>query len=154
MKALLLQRPDSARARPSTLLEDDDSYGKLFHENTSLNTYFIITTRGRAIQDRLKQIKKYEASECSDIKFYVLYHAACIKTNSLYPNSQSIESILDPKLSEPNIDISIYNDYNFKDVCKHNRIKVAEWFCEMKPNRYSIIIDNNKINYTIKRESF
>jgi len=39
LMSTLLQRPDTARARPSTLLENDESYNKLFNENHALITY-------------------------------------------------------------------------------------------------------------------
>lgn len=110
LMSVLLQRPDTARARPSTLLENDDSYEKLFHENTTLNTYFVVASWGREVELRLKVIKKYETAENSDIKFYVLYYLSCVKVNSLYPSNNKIESIVTADLPEANIDAAI-------DVC-------------------------------------
>ena len=110
LMSVLLQRPDTARARPSTLLENDDSYEKLFHENTTLNTYFVVASWGREVELRLKVIKKYETAENSDIKFYVLYYLSCVKVNSLYPSNNKIESLVMADLPEANIDAAI-------DVC-------------------------------------
>ncbi|MDD5267369.1 MAG: AIPR family protein [Methylococcales bacterium] len=110
LMSVLLQRPDTARARPSTLLENDDSYEKLFHENTTLNTYFVVASWGREVELRLKVIKKYETAENSDIKFYVLYYLSCVKVNSLYPSNNKIESLVTADLPEANIDAAI-------DVC-------------------------------------
>ncbi|TAN68947.1 MAG: hypothetical protein EPN17_08255 [Methylobacter sp.] len=110
LMSVLLQRPDTARARPSTLLENDDSYEKLFHENTTLNTYFVVASWGREVELRLKVTKKYETAENSDIKFYVLYYLSCVKVNSLYPSNNKIESLVTADLPEANIDAAI-------DVC-------------------------------------
>jgi len=110
LMSVLLQRPDTARARPSTLLENDDSYEKLFHENTTLNTYFAVSSWGRAVELRLKENKKYETAENSDIKFYVLYYLACTKVNNLYPSNNKIEALDSTDLLEANIEVAI-------DVC-------------------------------------
>ncbi|CAA0079488.1 Uncharacterised protein [Zhongshania aliphaticivorans] len=107
LMSVLLQRPDTARARPSTLLENDESYEKLFHENTTLNTYFVVASWGRDVELRLKAIKKYEAAENSDIKFYVLYYLSCAKINSLYPSNNKIENLEAADFLEENIDAAI-----------------------------------------------
>ena len=100
----LMQKPDFARARPSTLLEDDDSYSKLFHKNNDLNTYYTIVKLGREIEERLKSSKKFATSEMADIKFYILYAACCLMTNSLYPNNGMVS-----KLSSGDLTDEIYN---------------------------------------------
>src|SRR5690606_15589309 len=46
LMSVLMQKPDFARARPSTLLNEDDSYQKVFHKNNSLETYFILASLG------------------------------------------------------------------------------------------------------------
>jgi hypothetical protein len=93
LMATLLRKPDSARARPSTLLEKDESYEKLFHVNNSLPTYYLVAFWGRAIENRLKLIRKYEAPEINDIKFYVLYLVSCGATSNLYPDSQKFANV-------------------------------------------------------------
>lgn len=112
LMSVLLQRPDTARARPSTLLENDESYEKLFHENTTLNTYYLVASWGRAVELRLKEMKKYETAENSDIKFYVLYYLACEKVNNLYPSSKKIESVATPNLQDQDIDVAINACYD------------------------------------------
>lgn len=134
LMTVLLQQPDSARARPSTLLEEDDSYDKLFHQNTSLNTYFIIATWGRAVEEHLKQIKKYEAAESSDIKFYVLYYAACVKIKSLYPSNKKIEDIASADFLESDIDLAIDACYDiYKELGGNDKVaKGSEYLGKIK----------------------
>ena len=112
LMSTLLQRPDSARARPSTLLEDDESYGRLFHQNNSLKTYYIASSWGRGIELRLKETKKYETSEISDIKFYVLYYLTCTSFGSLYPNSAGFNALEDIDLLPEDIDSATEVCYN------------------------------------------
>ena len=104
LMATLLRKPDFARARPSTLLEKDESYEKLFHVNNSLPTYYLVAFWGRAIESRLKLIKKYEASEVNDIKFYVLYFVSCGATSNLYPDSQKFADVNVQDLTDGSID--------------------------------------------------
>lgn len=123
LMSVLLQRPDTARARPSTLLENDDSYEKLFHENTTLKTYFVVGEWGRKVEDRLKEIKKYEAAENSDIKFYVLYYAACVKVCSLYPSNKKIELIDSHDLPVSDIDSAISACYDtYKELGGNDKV--------------------------------
>lgn len=108
----LMQKPDFARARPSTLLEDDESYEKLFHKNNELNAYYIVSLFGRRIEDNLKVSKKYTATEITDIKFYGLYIASCLMTNSLYPGSKKLAELNPNSLTEEIINYAIEATYD------------------------------------------
>ncbi|MDO6564227.1 AIPR family protein [Amphritea sp. 1_MG-2023] len=110
LMSTLLQRPDSARARPSTLLENDESYEKLFHQSNALNTYFVVASWGRSIDLRLKELKKYETAEISDIKFYVLYYFCCSKVTSLYPSNAKISGLENSDIEDAEIDAA-------SDIC-------------------------------------
>ncbi len=48
---------------------------------------------------------------------------------------------------KPNINISALDNWAFKACCENNHIKVAKWFCTLKPFKYFINIDeeNNRI---------
>lgn len=89
----LMQKPNFARARPSTLLEDDSSYNKLFHPNNDLEVYYLVVKWGKNIEEEIKKQKDVDTTQIADIKFYVLYIAVCIMTNSLYPNSNNISKL-------------------------------------------------------------
>ena len=112
-----MQKPDFARARPSTLLEDDESYEKLFHKNNELNAYYIVSLFGRRIEDNLKVAKKYTATEITDIKFYGLYIASCLMTNSLYPGSKKLSELNSNSLTEEIINYAIETTYDlYRDL--------------------------------------
>jgi len=104
LMSTLLQRPDSARARPSTLLENDESYEKLFHPNNALDTYFVVASWGRSIELRLKAVKCYQVAEINDIKFYVLYYLTCAVCGSLYPSNNKIRNLEDANIRDEDID--------------------------------------------------
>lgn len=108
----LMQKPDFARARPSTLLEDDESYSKLFHQNNALNTYYLAAKWGRTIEEKIKDLKKFTATEITDIKFYVLYVACCKITNSLYPSNLKIQPMAASDLDDEVFTYSLDTAYD------------------------------------------
>ena len=114
LMAVLMQKPNYARARPSTLLEDDESYDKLFHKNNVLKTYYLLALWGRLIELKIKNSKRFVATEITDIKFYVLYAAVCLLNNNLYPNNNSVSALdasqLDDSLILASIDL-VYDLY-------------------------------------------
>lgn len=98
--SVLMQKPNFARARPSTLLEDDESYSKLFHKNNDLQAYYLVAFLGRKIEEHLKKDKAYTTTEIADIKFYILYTACCLMANSLYPMSNQIAKLKPEDLND------------------------------------------------------
>lgn len=110
--SVLMQKPNFARARPSTLLEDDDSYSKLFHKNNDLQTYYLVAFIGRKIEELLKKDKKYTTTEIADIKFYILYIVACLMTQSLYPTNNQISQLKPDDLTDEMFDYALTTTYD------------------------------------------
>ena len=73
MITIFLQQPDQARARPSTLLTDDNTYKELYKNNQDLEVFYIAASLGIKIRDFLKQINSISSPERNDVLFYVLY---------------------------------------------------------------------------------
>lgn len=111
---LFLKKPDYARARPSTILTDDDSYNKLYIENQDLDVFYRCAVLGKKVQKNLKRTIQYTSAEKSDILFYLLYGvvANSIKKNNITIadiKHLDIDSITDDVISE--IKDKIYNIY-------------------------------------------
>lgn len=111
---LFLKKPDYARARPSTILTDDDSYNKLYIENQDLDVFYRCAVLGKKVQKNLKRTIQYTSAEKSDILFYLLYGvvANSIKKNNITIadiKRLDIDSITDDVISE--IKDKIYNIY-------------------------------------------
>ena len=111
---LFLKKPDYARARPSTILTDDDTYNKLYIENQDLDVFYRCAVLGKKVQKNLKRTIQYTSAEKSDILFYLLYGvvANCIKKNNITIadiKHLDIDSITDDVISE--IKDKIYNIY-------------------------------------------
>jgi hypothetical protein len=73
LMSILLQKPDYARARPSTLLTNDDSYKKLYLDNQNLNSFYNAACVGKKIERYLKNLVQYSTVEKGDILFYLIY---------------------------------------------------------------------------------
>ena len=79
MISLLLQKPNYARARPSTLLTQDETYNALYIENQDLDVFYHAAKLGRTVELCLKKSNIYSQSQTNDILFYVLYCAVAQK---------------------------------------------------------------------------
>jgi hypothetical protein len=121
--SVLMQKPNFARARPSTLLEDDDSYFKLFHKNNDLQTYFLVALFGRKIEEKLKKNKSYTTTETADIKFYILYTVSCLMTKNLYPASNQISKLKPEDLTEEMFNYGLTTTYDlYRELGGTNKI--------------------------------
>ena len=71
--SVILRKPDYARARPSTLLTDDETYNKLYSEKNDLSAYYKCAFIGKRVQKLLKSNSNLSSAERSDLLFYVVY---------------------------------------------------------------------------------
>ncbi len=71
--SIILHKPDFARARPSTLLTDDNTYSFLYEENQNLEAYYKAAVIGKQVQRNLAITQEMTPPERSDILFYLLY---------------------------------------------------------------------------------
>lgn len=73
MISLFLQKPNYARARPSTLLIKDETYDKLYIKNQDLDVFYNSAKLGKMVEICLKKSNVYTLAQKNDILFYVLY---------------------------------------------------------------------------------
>jgi hypothetical protein len=121
--SVLMQKPNFARARPSTLLEDDDSYSKLFHKNNDLQSYYLVSLFGRRIEEMLKKDKAYTTTEIADIKFYILYVVSCLMTKCLYPTSNQVAKLTSDALTTEMYQYALNTTYDlYRELGGSNKI--------------------------------
>lgn len=101
MMAIMMLKPDSARARPSTLINSDVEYKKIFSLDKKIDIYLKAIQIMKATETYLKPENcetQLERKTITNIKFYV----AMIASIKLAGSSQEIEK----KLSElPNVEV-------------------------------------------------
>ncbi|MFV0595263.1 AIPR family protein [Shewanella sp.] len=102
MMAIMLLKPDSARARPSTLINSDAEYRRIFSLDKPIDIYLKAIQIMKAVETYLKPENceiQLERKVITNIKFYV----AMVASIKIAGTSQDIEK----KISElPNVDIS------------------------------------------------
>ena len=105
------QKPDYARARPSTLIKNNIDYKNIFDNSLSLEMYY----KGIIIQKKsevlLKEFDnpKLSRAQIGDIKFHVSMYATCLLCNKLKPSTIEIGNIDITKITDSLINDSISN---------------------------------------------
>lgn len=87
MIALLLQKPNYSRARPSTLLTQDEVYEKIYNKNQDLDVFYNAAKLGKKIELCLKRETTFTQAQKNDLLFYVIYYsvALIIERPVIYP---------------------------------------------------------------------
>lgn len=81
MMAIVLKKPDSARARPSTLINSDSDYKSIFSLDTPIDVYLKAIQIIKITENFLKSdacFKALDRKEITNIKFYVARHATVL----------------------------------------------------------------------------
>ncbi len=113
--SILLRKPDFARARPSTLLTDDDTYQELYPANGDLSIYYKVGILGKRVQNNLRKTSDWSSAEKNDVLFYLLY---AVVSKKLGKKNISKNDII-------NLDINTINDdfINANKLIVYNRYK-------------------------------
>ena len=106
MISLLLQKPNYARARPSTLLTQDETYNALYVDNQNLDVFYHAAKLGRIVELFLKKSNIYSRAQKNDILFYVLY---CIVAKKIKKPAITASDI-------KGLDLTVFTDSYILDV--------------------------------------
>lgn len=91
--AIMLQKPNYSRARPSTLLTNDEYYNKLYVANNDLEVFYNVAYIGRKVNRVLKSKEVYSTVEKGDILFYVMYCVVASVINKREINTNNLKNI-------------------------------------------------------------
>jgi hypothetical protein len=114
LMSLFLQKPDYARARPSTLLTNDDSYSKLYIENQGLDSFFKAAYLGKKLEHSLNSLTNYPTVEKGDILFYLIYSVVAIIIGKIEINSNDLSRLDVTNIKSDLIDetiLMVYTEY-------------------------------------------
>lgn len=101
---IFLRKPDYARARPSTILNDDKTYNELYEKNNDLEVFYRVALIGKKIQKNVKNSSEYSPAEKSDILYYVLFAAVARILGKQVVNPQDIKEMNLDLLTDETID--------------------------------------------------
>jgi len=91
--AIALQRPDTARARPSSLLKDDGDYRRLFDPAHPLALYRVCITLVRRVEALLRADATLSPKDRNNLRFYASLHLASTISGRPEPTVSDLASI-------------------------------------------------------------
>ncbi|WP_452230066.1 AIPR family protein [Lacinutrix sp. MEBiC02404] len=107
------QKPDYARARPSTLIKNNNDYKNIFNESLSLDMYH----KGILIQKNIESLlKTFDSPKLSrpqigDIKFHVAMYVTAILCGKLHPNTEEIGNVVITSMTDLIVNNAIENTF-------------------------------------------
>lgn len=116
------QKPDYARARPSTLIKNNSDYKNIFDNSFPLDMYY----KGILIQKKVEEKTKVfdmpvlSRSQIGDIKFHVSMYVTCLLCNKLKPTPKDIGQINVSDITDIVINKAIENTYIVYDAMGGN----------------------------------
>lgn len=106
--AILLHRPDTARARPSSLLKEDDDYSKIYSEDYPIQLYYTCAEAMRRVEELLKKSDSdLPAKDRNNLRFYVAMHAIAKLAGKSRPTAKELAEIDMSKLDDDRIKSSL-----------------------------------------------
>lgn len=93
MISLILQKPNYARARPSTVIAQDETYEKLYVENQDLDVFYNVAFLGKKVEHCLKRSSDFTQAQKNDILFYVLLYVVGKELGTTNITTKSIKEI-------------------------------------------------------------
>lgn len=102
MMTLFRGEPDNARARPSSLIKDNDVYKSLFSGDFDLDAYVVAANAIRRVETALRESNGLTARDKNNIRFYVLYWLIAYEAQSIALTHQKVAS-LKGKISDESI---------------------------------------------------
>lgn len=91
--SILLQRPDDARARPSSLLKKDDDYSRVFSTSTPIPVYKVCASLVMKIDKFMRNDTSLNAQDRNNLLFYVAMRISSMTTMKLSPTANEIGDI-------------------------------------------------------------
>ena len=102
--AILMARPNDARARPSTLIKSDQDYPKVFRSKYPIEVYNVCVSLMKLVEEHLR-LKQYPANEVNNLKYHI---AMFIARRSLNNTNLSANQL--SKLNLESIDADLLED--------------------------------------------
>lgn len=138
MISLLLQKPDYARARPSTLLTKDETYDALYGETQNLDVFYNVAILGKKVEKYLKHSTAYTQAQKNDILFYVLFFSVAKHLNKVTIDANDIKQL----------DISSFTDDYFDEIAKNVLAKYISLGGDGKTAKNPALTDSLKASIT------
>lgn len=105
--SLILARPDTARARPSSLIKDNSVYSSVFSEGHPIDLYSCAANLIRVVDRVLRGRSELSPRDRSNLRFYVLFWLGCVLTGKLDPKATDIAGIDIKAVTEADVETAV-----------------------------------------------
>lgn len=105
--SISMQRPDSARARPSSLLKRDEDYAKIFSSDHPIELYLVAAKLVKAVQSYLRGRDDIQPKDKNNVLFYVAMYVASRLTGRAHPTVEQLAKIKPEKIGAAAIEESV-----------------------------------------------
>lgn len=117
--AILLRRPADARARPGTLLNNNEQYGEIFNESFGTDFYAACILLDRQVNNYVSKMD-IEKDVKAHIRYYVTFLVACHIAKTPKPTAVSMTSAF--PLIKDGIDVEIISNMAVKVIEEYLRL--------------------------------
>jgi hypothetical protein len=107
LMAVVLGRPDDARARPSSLIKNDANYLSIFSDQTPMGVYLVAATFIKRVEERLRALDGLLARDRNNIRFYVLSYLIWTLAGTSEPTVKQISELNVHSVTNADIDAII-----------------------------------------------
>ncbi len=104
---ILLARPDTARARPASLIKNDDDYSRVFSEEYPIQLYTNAAILIRRVEAVLKDQSEMTAKDRNNLRFYVLFWLIAVLTNSPRPTAYKVAQLDGESVNDVDIELAM-----------------------------------------------
>ena len=121
MTAILLREPNTARARPSTLIKDDNGYARIFNRDVDVEAYLNAVMIQRSVDAQLKVYGGLVTSVIGNIKFHVSMYLVAVHFHKTTYSADAIrrfkieEMLVDEIRNAIGVVLAIYNELGAND---------------------------------------
>lgn len=99
LMTVLLQQPDTARARPSSLLKKDEDYARVFDSSYPIEVFRAAIDFTRVADETLAADSALSKEDRVNLKFYLALHLAASACKSSRPTAAQVKAIAGKELA-------------------------------------------------------
>lgn len=129
--AILLQRPDDARARPSSLLKEDEDYAKVFSPDLPIELYRVCASIVKRVDASLRANDDLDSRERNNLRFYIAMQVAALAADKAVPKASELAALDVDAITDEDIQASfeavkaVYDDLGGDDRTAKGKDLVA-----------------------------
>ena len=105
--SIILAQPDSARARPSSLIKRDKEYSEIFSDKYPMSLYINGADLLRRTQEVLRTRSEMTQRDRTNLRFYILYWLVASTTKNVKPNPEQVAKLNRDQVTDNDIEAAI-----------------------------------------------